>query len=485
MDSVSEGLDTDGLAALDSRVRLDLSALCYPPKNWVPETTRPNGDAVSDVVIIGGGMGGLSACFALLRAGIRNLRILDRAAEDREGPWVTYARMETLRSPKQLLGPAVGMASLTFRAWYTATHGIAAWERLGEIPRPVWMDYLIWYRHVLALPVENETNVETIHPDGDLIKLTLSGAGVDKGAEILTRRIVLATGREGLGSHHIPDFMSGVPKQYWAHSSEDIDFSALKGKRVAVVGVGAAAVDNAAEALEAGTLEVRHLIRRDKMPQVNKMMGIGSFGLVAGFPALPEEWRWRYLHYNSLEQTPAPHASTLRVSRHPNAYFHFGVAILRVEEAGNAVKLTITKDRALETDFIILGTGFNIDPAAEPMLGDAAKNIMVWGDIYTPPPGEENAELARSPYLNNDFSFKDRNGATPWLDRVHCFNYGAKLSLGNISGDIPAISDGASWLAREMTAKFYAEDIEKHWRTLQDYDTPELRGDEWTPTDLP
>ena len=58
MDSVSEGLDTDGLAALDSRVRLDLSALCYPPKNWVPETTRPNGDAVSDVVIIGGGMGG-------------------------------------------------------------------------------------------------------------------------------------------------------------------------------------------------------------------------------------------------------------------------------------------------------------------------------------------------------------------------------------------------------------------------------------------
>ena len=173
------------------------------------------------------------------------------------------------------------------------------------------------------------------------------------------------------------------------------------------------------------------------------------------------------------------------MSRHPNAYFHFGVAILRVEEAGNAVKLTITKDRALETDFIILGTGFNIDPAAEPMLGDAAKNIMVWGDIYTPPPGEENAELARSPYLNNDFSFKDRNGTTPWLDRVHCFNYGAKLSLGNISGDIPAISDGASWLAREMTAKFYAEDIEKHWRTLQDYDTPELRGDEWTPTDLP
>ena len=31
---------------------------------------------------------------------------------------MTYARMETLRSPKQLVGPAYGMASLTFRAWH-------------------------------------------------------------------------------------------------------------------------------------------------------------------------------------------------------------------------------------------------------------------------------------------------------------------------------------------------------------------------------
>ena len=59
------------------------------------------------------------------------------------------------------------------------------------------------------------------------------------------------------------------------------------------------------------------------------------------------------------------------------------------------------------------------------------------------------------------------------------------MSLGNVSGDIPAISDGAAWLAREMAARFYSEDIEHHWQYLQDYDTPELRGGEWTPSDLP
>ena len=58
--------------------------------------------------------------------------------------------METLRSPKQLLGPAYGMASLTFQAWFTAQFGDEAWEELFRIPRPMWMDYLHWYRGVLT-----------------------------------------------------------------------------------------------------------------------------------------------------------------------------------------------------------------------------------------------------------------------------------------------------------------------------------------------
>ena len=59
------------------------------------------------------------------------------------------------------------------------------------------------------------------------------------------------------------------------------------------------------------------------------------------------------------------------------------------------------------------------------------------------------------------------------------------MTLGNVSGDIPAISEGAAWLAREMASNFYGEDIEHHWQHLQNYDTPELWGDEWVPSDLP
>jgi FAD-dependent urate hydroxylase len=61
-----------------------------------------------DVLIIGAGLCGQTAAFALAREGIRNVRTVDRAERGREGPWGTYARMDTLRSPKHLTGPDLG-----------------------------------------------------------------------------------------------------------------------------------------------------------------------------------------------------------------------------------------------------------------------------------------------------------------------------------------------------------------------------------------
>ena len=118
--------------------------------------------------------------FALTNGGMRNIRILDRSPEGLEGPWMTYARMETLRSPKQLTGPAYGYGALTFRAWYTAINGEAAWDELDKIPRPMWMDYLKWYRKVLEIPVENDIEVKRILSEGDYLRLELAakGAGI-------------------------------------------------------------------------------------------------------------------------------------------------------------------------------------------------------------------------------------------------------------------------------------------------------------------
>lgn len=198
------------LADLNARVKEDLSCLNFPPTNWSMLVTTEEGHPVSDVVVIGGGMCGLVAWHALARAGIVNMRIVDRAAKGFEGPWLTYARMETLRSPKTLLGPALGVASLSFRAWYTALYGEAKWEELFRIPRPMWMEYLKWYREIMAIPVENDTDVTRIlpRPDG-LLELTI-GNGTEP--PIFTRKLVLATGRDGLGEPTIPNFVKGMKR---------------------------------------------------------------------------------------------------------------------------------------------------------------------------------------------------------------------------------------------------------------------------------
>ena len=229
---------SDGLDALAQRVRFDLACLNHPPANWVVPATHPSGDPVNDVVVIGAGMAGLVLTFSLLRNGMCNIRCLDRGLAGVEGPWVTYARMETLRSPKVLTGPAAGIPSLTFRAWFVAQFGAAEWEALDKIPRVMWMDYLRWYREVLALPVENGIEVLRIAPLDGLLALELAG-----GARILARKVVMATGREGLGQERIPDFMRDVPRRFWAHTSDVIDFASLRGKRPWSGSPGIASID--------------------------------------------------------------------------------------------------------------------------------------------------------------------------------------------------------------------------------------------------
>jgi len=133
--------DAAGLAALEARLKQDLAWLELPAKSWVPRRVV-DGESVVDVVIVGAGMAGLVASAMLRRLGVDNQLVLDRARAGEEGPWVTFARMRTLRSPKELTGPAMGMPALTFRAFYEAQYGEAAWKALDRAPRTMWMDYL-------------------------------------------------------------------------------------------------------------------------------------------------------------------------------------------------------------------------------------------------------------------------------------------------------------------------------------------------------
>ncbi|ABC93661.1 putative oxidoreductase protein (plasmid) [Rhizobium etli CFN 42] len=467
----------DNLDALEARLRQDLAWLELPAKAWVP-AREVDGQPVTDVVIIGGGMAGLVASGMLKRLGVANHVVLDKAIAGREGPWATFARMRTLRSPKQLTGPAMGLPALTFRAYYEARFGRDAWDALERAPRETWMEYLIWYRKVLELPVRNGVTVDAILPREDGMLDLLCSQG-DAKETVICRHVVLATGRDGLGGPYVPDIAEHIDRKFWAHTADEIDFGALRGKRVGVIGAGASAMDNAASALEAGAARLDMFVRRKALPRINKFTGIGSQGVVHGFAGLPDEWKWRFLNYAMGQQTPPPRPSVLRVSSFEQAHLHLESPIGGLRQEDDHVVVT-TRRASYPVDFLIFGTGFKIDLSNRPELAALEPCIRFWRDRFPTPAGMANAELEGSPDLGEAFEFREREpGSCPALAKIHCFNFPATLSHGKLTGDIPAISEGADRLARGIVRSLFVADRERHFANLQAFDTPELLGDEW------
>lgn len=477
-------LSRQGLERLEQRLQQELSVLGLPPKNWMPEREHA-GQALLPVVIVGGGMAGLCAAAALRHQGVSSL-IMDQAPAGLEGPWATTARMETLRSPKELTGPALGIPSLTFRAWFTAQFGEEAWQTLDKIPRLQWAEYLRWYGKVTEAQVRNRKRVDTVTPTGEG-HVRLHVRDLDSGEKeiVLARRLILATGRDGLGGPWVPEWAAELPRERWMHSADHWDDRIFAGKRVVVIGVGASAMDSAATALENGAARVSLLARRTYIPRINKSKGSVSPGMTHGYWKLSDEWKWRIRHYINAQQVPPPQGSTLRVSRHPNAYFHTATWVEGSSvNADGSVRLR-TNQGDLDTDYVIFSTGFRIDLSQRPEFASFAHAIRIWGDRYQPAQGEADVELHDSPDLGPAFEFQPREGVDcPGLDRIHCFCYPSTLSHGTVAGDIPQISDGAERLARGLCALFLSEDMPLHFESLQAYEEPELEGGEWRETPL-
>jgi len=291
--------------------------------------------------------------------------------------------------------------------------------------------------------------------------------------------VVLANGRDGLGGPYTPPMFEGFDQRYVRHSVEDIDFAALRGKVVGVIGAGASAVDNAAEALEHGAARVAMMIRRPDMPRINKGMGIGSAGFWVGFHALTDAQKWQIVNYIDEQAVPAPHDSTLRVSRHANFSLFANCSPLGIEIEDGRVLLNTTRGK-LAFDVLILATGLTVDWSQRPELAALKDHIQLWRDHFMPE-GRSDFAQAGHPYVGPAFEFLERApGTAPWVSRIHCFTFPAYLSHGPISGDIPAISTGAERVANGVASALFAEDYERTWRRMQAWSNPELRGDEYT-----
>jgi cation diffusion facilitator CzcD-associated flavoprotein CzcO len=478
------------LEALNERVKHDLACLAYGGPDWVKRRGSAEGH-VYDVIIIGGGQSGLAAAFGLLRERVSNLLVLDENPEGFEGPWDTYARMITLRTPKHLTSIDLGIPSLTFRAWWEAQHGAEGWEALDKIPRGEWMNYLRWYRHILALPVRNNTRLTLIEPvAGELYRLHLEGAGDGTRAEagtgagtgtgngpLLARKVILATGIQGGGEWHVPPLITAaLPKRLYSHTAEAIDYAALAGKQIAILGGGASAFDNANHALSVGVAEAHIFVRRRELPRINPIRQMESSGMIEHYHMLTDAEKYAAIaHFFTMNQPPTNDTFT-RAAAWPGFRLHLGSPWLAVREVDGQAVIT-TPQGEFTYDYLIASTGLVSDPLLRPELKLLAPHIARWSDRYQAPVELANPMLDAHPYLTPGFALTGRGEvAARHVHGIFVFNYSALASCGlsasAISGTRPAVPRLASAVADQL----FHDDREQILESFLSYRDAEFVG---------
>jgi cation diffusion facilitator CzcD-associated flavoprotein CzcO len=458
-----------GLDALAERVRRDLELVAYPRRDWLAPRQTSTGARVFDVVIVGAGQGGLATAFALMRERVNNIMVVDENPLDRAGPWLSFARMRTLRTPKHITGPDLGIPSLTPRAWYEAQHGEGSWEALGFIPKEDWAAYLAWYRRTLEIPVRPDTRVGALRWDAaeSAWQVPCERAGATE--TLHARRVVLATGIDGSGAWEVPALIrDALPARLYAHTRADIDFPALRGKRVAVLGAGASAFDNAATALDHGARELCLCFRRQELVKVNAYRWAEFAGFLKHFGELPDADKWRFVR-QILRMGQLPPADTYeRARRHQGFRLHAGCAWKTVEARGDAVVITSERGERHEVDFVIVGTGFVTDLARRPELAAVEGHVARWADRYRPPEAEAHADLARHPYLGPAFELTERRpGEAPYLRFLYNYTFGGLLSLGFGGASISGMKYSLPRLVGGITGSLFVEDREAHLESLR------------------
>lgn len=429
------------------------------PDNWVPALRGTD----YDVIIVGAGQSGLAIAFALRRAGIARTLVIDAAEEDRQGIWTTTARMNVLRSPKHLPGPELGIPELAFQAWYEARHGEKAYSSMPSISRTDWAEYLRWYRGKIGVDVRYRTKLTAILPHSAGLRLQISTNG--QARELVCRKLVLATGFAGSGGLNHPAFIRrSVPSALYAHAEEPIDFSRLKGRRIAVFGAASAAFDAAAVALERGAASVHLFCRHQDLERHSMMRVLYYPGSVEHFRMLPDRDRWRIMsHLCRRAQGPVPE-TVRRAARFDAFHLHLGAREPVLTSDGRTVAVRLgSSDAPFEFDFIIAGTGYTVDLASRPELSELVHLIALWRDRYRPRPGEENDDLGRYPYLSAGFALTEKEpGSAPHLKNIHFFSAGAMVSNGRNPGEVSGLRFGVPQLVSAIGGDLFTADAEHH-----------------------
>jgi cation diffusion facilitator CzcD-associated flavoprotein CzcO len=462
-----------GLKALEARFRDEWDQYAYYRRPWVKPHTHPSGAPVHNVLIAGAGHCGAGLYFGLRQSGIDGVRIIDSRARGQEGVWVYYDRMESLRTPKGLTGPDWGYPSLTFRSYCEARFGKEYWRDLTRVIRQDYADYMEWLRALTDIPVENHTRLCWLEAEGDLFRVVCAGAD-GRETTSYARNVVLATGYWSDGNKYIPESLRGLPEELSVHSSQRIDFAALAGKRVGILGHGAGAFDCAGMALEAGASSVDLCYRRKHLPTVNPYRWFEFPGFVGHFYELDDRCKWQFLRGLLDRDQPPPQAAFDRAARFPHFRMRPETGWTSARATANGVEVETPQGR-LTFDYVIFATGMKRDFKMRAELESMRDFIATWADRFEPPAGASAPELSAYAYLGPHFEFTEKSpGAAPWLKRLFVLSFGAAMSHGPSITSLSGLRYALPRTLNGLRANLFVQDAELYFADFAAYDAKEL-----------
>jgi FAD-dependent urate hydroxylase len=461
-----------GLRALQAQVQADLALLAYAQRDWVLPVTHA-GQPVHDVVVVGGGQAGLGTAFALQRDGVRDVVVLDARNEGEEGVWEAFARMSHLRTPKETVGIEGGIPSLSAPAFYRACYGEADWSRIARIERTRWMAFLRWFRQAAGLQVRNRTECLALEPEGGFVALRVRQDGGP--GTLLARHVVLATGFDGCGAWRVPPgIAAAVDPARIHHTADAIDFPALAGQRVGILGHGASAFDNACVLLEHGATSVDLCFRRERIPTVNPHRRLEFAGFLKHFPELDDLTRWRTSRFFELHDQPPTQNAWDRAMAHPQFRVHAGSPWTEVHDDGRQVHVTTPHARFV-FDHVVCATGAVVDYDARGELRNLGPLVRRWRHAFTPPAGEASETLGEYPYLGTGFEYQPLDERDAWVRRVKAFNFSSVVSMGPHTTSASGHKHSIPRVVAGITRALMQDQADALLPALHAYDEAELR----------
>lgn len=321
-----------------------------------------------EVAVIGAGPYGLSSTVHLRRAGVAVQLFGDPMTF-----WQHMPKGMKLRSNMSATNLVEPVGPLSLKSYMAEIGDHQEWP----VPLRRFIDYGLWVQRTAVPDVDTRT-VTGLTRAGENFRLELGD-----GTSATARRVVVAAGIERF--KHVPAGFGHLPGERISHTGDHCDLSTFAGRRIAVVGGGQSAFENATLMHERGAEHVEVLVRSDDVIWLRSYSPKTLMGPLGPYAYAPTDVG--PLWYSRLVATPAlfrrmPRETQRKVAyrsiRPACSYFvkvrldaikvRLGVRITGTQLTADGIQLRLSDGTSGEFDHLMFGTGYRVDVAAYPFL---------------------------------------------------------------------------------------------------------------------